>query len=155
MPVPPDDVVCRFIDPLHWVKRDRCPAETAFKPPKEKDLSVWHEGLLEEHGASVDELKIKELSEHGHVCHSVREYQEVAREASQDKPKQPRAIKIQVEVEFRPEDEFVDPPWEEWNYAHCQVEATVGPRRLTGRFRKLMAARSKHAIPPPKFAEPS
>lgn len=153
MPVPPNDVVCRFIDPIHWIKRDKCPNETAFKPPKEKHLSVWHEGLLQEHNVSVHDLKIEGLSEHGHVCHSVRTYLEVAQEASQDKPKQPRATRIQVEVEFRPEEEFVDLPWRKWDYAHCQVEATVGPQRLTGRFRKLMAARSKHAIPPPVFAE--
>ena len=153
MPVPQDDVVCRFIDPLHWSEREGGPKENAFKPPLGERLSVWHEGRLSENESTIQDLKIKGLSKHGHVCHNAMAYHEVAKEASTVTEENPRPVEIKVELEFRPEDEFVDPPWRKWAQAHCQVEAVIGPQRLTGRFHRLMAARSKHATPPPQFAK--
>jgi hypothetical protein len=154
MPVPQDDMVCRFINPIHWSKREEGPREGAFRPPEGEHLSVWHEGRLSATKVSIDDLKIEDLSGHGHVCHSTKTYLEVAENSSKPSKEAPKPTPIEIQVEFRPEDADVDMPWREWNYAHCQVEATVGPMQLTRRFHRLMAAKSKkHATSPDKCAE--
>ena len=53
-----------------------------------------------------------------------------------------------VQVEWRPEDEYVERPWRQWRYAHAQVEAVAGPSQFLRRFRKLLTANSQRVIPP-------
>ena len=150
MPIPPHDLICRFIAPIHWSKRENGPREGAFKPdlPEQPNvivgLSVWHQNQLATRDVPIEELLIDTLAGFGRVDFRVQEYSDFARQASQA-PSGPFAVRVVL----RPWDIYVDPPWRPWNYAHCQVESIRGPCRFTGRFRKLLAANAKgRAIPP-------
>ena len=145
MPVPADDTVCRFIDPIHWSVREGSPRETAFKPRDDEDLSVWHEGILRIEGATLDDLRIGSFEGNGKALHMAGRYLQAAKEASEGAKEE---FKVNIRVEWRTEEEFVEEQWREWAYAHVQVEAIRGPRKFTGRFRKLLAAKSKNTIPP-------
>jgi hypothetical protein len=154
MAVSPDNVMCRFINPMHWSAKRGGPREGAFKPepPDERKLivglSVWDEGELHRRGTSRDDLLIDGLAGFGKVSFTVAEFGNFARQTSD-----PPAAPFGAQVERRTKDKYVDPPWRPWQYAHCQVEATEGPSLFTGRFRKLLVANAKcRASPPAKFA---
>lgn len=148
MPVPADEAVCRFIDPIHWSVREKGPRETAFKPKDKEDLSVWHEGSLQDQGATLDDLRVDSLERTGRAFHTAGQYQQLAQDASKDVKEE---LKVEVRIEWRPEDKYVEERWRVWAYAHVQVEAIRGPRKFTGRFRKLLAAKSKNVIPPDEY----
>ena len=140
MPVPPDDMVCRFISPMHWSRRENQPREGAFK---QEGLSVWHQDKLHDHGVALEDLRIENLVGYGQAHRQAGDYTELARQVSEN-----AGEPFQVQVEWRPEDEYVDPPWRQWRYAHVQVEAIAGPSQFLRRFRKLLTANSRVVIPP-------
>ena len=144
MPVPLDDVVCRFISPMHWSARENGPREGAFKPPSgQADISVWHQGRLLERNARPEDLLIENLAGFGQALHRARDYTELAIEVSENSGEP-----FEVQVEWRPEDEYVELPWRRWRYAHVQVEAIAGPPQFLRRFRKLLTVNSRVVIPP-------
>lgn len=140
MPVPPNDIVCRFINPIHWSERENQPREGAFK---QEGLSVWHQGRLLERHVRLEDLLIENLAGYGQVHHKASDYTELARSLA-EKSGEP----FDVRVEWRPEDEYVPTPWRRWNYAHAQVEATAGPAQFLRRYRKLLTVNSRVTIPP-------
>ena len=125
---------------MHWSRRENQPREGAFK---QAGLSVWHQSRLREHNVALTDLRIENLSGYGQAHHRARDYTELAREVSENVGEP-----FQVQVEWRPEDEYVDSPWRQWRYAHVQVEAVVGPSQFLRRFRKLLTANSRVVIPP-------
>lgn len=140
MPVPDDDRVCRFIRPRDWSRRENRPRPGAFKQPS---LSVWHEERLLAQGASLYDLRIEHLVGCGQAYHTAGDYQGLASEAAQEE-----GIPFQVQIEWRPEDQYVSEPWRAWAYAHIQVEAIEGPDDFLIEFRRLLARRTRFAIPP-------
>ena len=140
MPVPLDDIVCRFISPMHWSKRENQPREGAFKQAR---LSVWHQNRLNERNIALEDLRVENLAGYGQAHHRARDYTELSRDVS-EKTGEP----FQVRVEWRPEDKHVDPPWRQWRYAHVQVEAITGPSQFLRRFRKLLTVNSRVVISP-------
>lgn len=140
MPVPPDDMVCRFISPMHWSRRENQPREGVFK---QEGLSVWHQGRLLERDVRLEDLLIENLVGFGQAHHRAGDYTDLAREVS-EKSGEP----FEVQVEWRPGDEYVEPPWRRWRYAHVQVEAIAGPTQFLRRFRKLLTVNSRVVIPP-------
>ena len=140
MPVPPYDILCRFVRPADWSERENRPRPGAFK---QAALSVWHTGQLQMMRVDLDELRIEHLSGCGQAHHSALDYQELAAQASQTD-----GIPFQVQVEWRPNDDCVNEPWRRWAAAHVQVEATVGPVNFLAQFRRLLAAKTRHAVPP-------
>ena len=140
MPVPPYDVLCRFIRPADWSRRDNRPRPGAFK---QAALSVWHIGQLRTMHVELDELRIAHLSGCGQAHHNAIDYQELAAQASQTEN-----IPFQVQVKWRPGPQYVSQPWRPWSAAHCQVEATIGPANFLPEYRRLLAAKTRHAVPP-------
>ena len=140
MPVPSGDIVCRFISPMHWSARENGPREGAFK---QANLSVWHQDRLRRRNAALGDLLIENLAGYGQAHHQAGDYTELAREVS-DKS----GVPFQVRIEWRPNDECVEPPWRQWRYAHVQVETVVGPDQFLRRFRKLLTVSSRLVIPP-------
>ena len=140
LPVPTDDIVCRFIRPADWNKRDNRPKSAAFKQP---GLSVWHSGRLRDNGASLESLQIEHLGGSGQAHHAAGDYIQFAAEAA-------RLVNtaFRVQVEWRPEDEYVAQPWRQWNYAHAQVETIEGPPNFPPEFRDLLARNCRHQSPP-------
>ena len=59
-----------------------------------------------------------------------------------------RETPFQVQVEWRPEDKYVDEPWRRWRDAHVQVEAIEGPVKFLVEFRRLLALKSRFSVPP-------
>ena len=146
MPVPSDDLLCRFIRPRDWNSRNTRPKAAAFKQP---DLSVWHIGRLLERDVSLEDLRIGHLAGYGQAHHTVGDYETLASEAAQR-----TGIPFQVAVEWRPEDQYVDEPWRPWAYAHVQVETVEGPANFLSEFRRLLAAYTRYVVPPDYLAPP-
>ena len=140
MPVPEDDVVCRFIRPDDWSIRDNRPRPGAFK---QAELSVWHKDRLSSQGSTLEDLLIEHLAGYGQAHHAVADYLESAQEAVERE-----GTPFQVQVEWRPEDQYVEEPWRPWRDAHVQVEATEGPRKFLIEFRRLLALNSRFSVPP-------
>ena len=138
--MPPNDILCRFIRPDDWSKRDNRPRPGAFK---QAALSVWHKDRLLAHQVQLEDLRIEHLAGYGQAHHTVADYLQLACQASQTE-----GVLFQVQVEWRPEDQYVEKPWRRWQYAHVQVEAIEGPDRFLAEFRRLLAQNSRAAIPP-------
>ena len=133
---------------MHWSEREQSLHEGAFKPKKDEDLSVWHVGRLRARNVPLEDLLIENLTGFGQVHFKVIEYSRLANKVAE---KLGQIFSIQVE--WRPDDEYVDPPWRKWRYAHAQVEALQGSRRFPGRYRKWLAANSRCVIPPERTTE--
>lgn len=140
MPVPADDIVCRFVRKQDWSSRDQRPKPGAFK---QACLSVWHQGRLLAEQIPLDELRIEHLVGTGQSHHSVRDYHEFAREAAEIE-----GTSFEVRVEWRCGDEYVAEPWRRWRYAHVQVETLVGPSKFLVEFRRMLALRARYNRPP-------
>ena len=138
MPVPNDDVVCRFIKPgsKTWNREERRPKQQAFK---QAELSVWHQRRLCERGISLKDLLIENLAGYGQAHHKAGDYLKFARQVAEQKP-------CEVRVEWRPEE--VPDFWRRWNYAHVQVEATEGPSNFPIEFRRMLALRTRSVVSP-------
>lgn len=140
MPVPATDIVCRFIRASDWSRRDQRPKPGAFK---QAELSVWHQGCLSQRTVDLEELCIEQLSGCGQSHHKVADYLKFAQMAScqENTP-------FEIQVEWRPEDRYVEPPWRQWREAHVQVEAIKGPSKFLVEFRRRLALNSRHLIAP-------
>ncbi len=140
MPVPVEDILCRFIRPQDWSTRDQRPKPSAFK---QAELSLWHQERLGCNNVSLRDLQIENLKGCGQAHHKSKDYLEFAPQSAENSGEL-----LQVQVKWRPEDEFVEGPWREWRYAHVQVEAISGPPKFTREFRRLLALNSRVNIPP-------
>ena len=141
MPVPPDDIVCRFIRPADWNKRDNRPKSAAFKGP---GLSVWHSQRLRDNGVSLETLQIAHLAGSGQAHHTARDYLRHAAAAAQSED-----TAFRVQVEWRPE--YATGFCQQWNYAPAQVETMEGPPNFLPEFRDRLAknCRRQSAPAPP------
>lgn len=140
MPVPPDDILCRFIRPDDWSSQNGRPRPGAFK---QASLSVWHKDRLLERQVSLEDLRIGHLTGCGQAHHTAGDYLQLALTAAQTE-----GTPFQVQVEWRPEDECVEEPWRRWAYAHVQVEATEGPPKFLKEFRWLLTLHTRVVVPP-------
>ena len=153
MPVPPEDMLCRFI-PDHeksWSKTQKRPRPPAFK--ENGGLSVWHIELLRQDGVEPGELRIGALSGYGEAHHTAGDYLETAREAADC-----QGVPLSTVVEWRTEDRYVKPDWREWAYAHVQVEHTLGPNYDVAKleavlvlFRQQLSKNARHTEPPDRY----
>ena len=140
MPVPLDDILCRFIRPSDWGKRDNRPRPGAFK---QASLSVWHKDSLEEQRVALEDLLIEHLTGYGQAHHAAGDYISLAGEAAGLE-----GIPFQVRVEWRPGDEHVAEPWRRWRYAHVQVETIIGPDNFLIEFRRQLALNCREVVAP-------
>lgn len=138
MPVPNDDVVCRFIKPSNktWSREESRPKQQAFRQER---LSVWHQRRLCERGISLKDLLIENLAGYGQAHHKAGDYLEFARQVAEKEP-------CEVRVEWRPEE--VPDFWSRWDYAHVQVEATEGPSDFPREFRRMLALYTRSVVSP-------
>lgn len=143
MPVPYDDIVCRFISPHRrtWNRKLNQPTQRAFK---QENLSVWHQDKLREYNVQLEDLLIENLGGYGQAHHTVGDYLDFALKAAQEEGEP-----CQVRIEWRPDD--VTALWWQWRYAHIQVEATEGPTDFPLEFRRMLAANSRYVVPPEEY----
>ena len=114
MLVPSTHILCRFIRESEWSTETKMTKAKALKP---KDMSVWHEGTLIAQKATLENLKFDSFKGAGQFTLTVQEYLDIAHGAA-SKLKRP----FEVQVEWRPEDQYVPEPWRPWREAHAQVE---------------------------------
>ena len=88
---------------------------------------------------------IDNLVGYGQAHHTAGDYLQIALEAEL-KENQP----LTVQVEWRPEDEYVAEAWRQWYYAHVQVEMETPDEsgEVLIEFRRMLAMKSRLAIPP-------
>ena len=146
MPVPEDDIVCRFVREQDWNTRDNKPKSGAFKQPC---LSVWHVGRLQARNVQVEDLRLKHLEGVGQAHHTAGDYLRLAIEVAECE-----GTEFQVRVEWRTEDKYVEETWRPWRYAHVQVEALEGPGNFPLEFRRRLAINARKLVPPDKFLNP-
>lgn len=150
MPVPPEDMVCRFIRPRDWNKANQSPKPSAFKD-KRGGLSVWHLERLQQQSVPIEDLLIDHLAGWGQAHHLASDYVDFAAQAAQQTG-QP----LQSQVEWRPEDEYVAPPWRRWRYAHAQaeVEDTEESTAAFTRFCRLLSLNCQATVTPAEANQP-
>lgn len=147
MPVPESDMICRFIrnSKSYWSMTENRPKAKAFL---ENSLSLWHLDRLLEHNVSVADLRLGELADSGQAHHTAGDYLQFAREVEKQ-----TGEPFEVEVEWRPEDEYVAESWRQWRYAHVQVEIAKGPPKFPPLFRRLLAIHARNTTPPDNFID--
>ena len=147
MPLPPEDIVCRFVRDVDWSKREGRPRPGAFK---QHGLSVWHPGRLQVHGVRLAYLQIGSLQGSGQALLTVEQILEAARCAERKK-----GGMLRVAVDWRPD--TVGEPWQQWSYAHAEVETEArdepAPEEnrdggLMSAFRMLLCKKAQCTPPP-------
>ena len=143
MPVAAEDIVCRFIRPADWSRRDQRPRPGAFKD--RRGISLWHRKRLRQQAVALEDLLIEHLTGWGQAHHQAGDYADLAAIAAEKEGQS-----LQVRVEWRPEDEYVAPAWRPWRYAHAQGETETidGAEEVLIEFRRLLAIKSRLAIAP-------
>lgn len=128
-------MVCRFIRPQDWSRDHQRPRAGAFKDNR-GGFSVWRLDRLQQQSVPIADLLIAELLGCGQAHHTAGDYSDFAALAAQEKD-QP----LQVQVEWRTEDEYVTPAWRQWSYAHAQVEidVTQDTNEVLKEFRRLLS----------------
>lgn len=144
-------MVCRFIRPRDWSPDHQRPRASAFKDNKGA-ISVWHLERLQNQFVPIGDLLIGHLAGSGQAHHQAGDYTDLATHAAEQKD-QP----LQAQVQWRPEDEHVTPPWRQWSYAHAQVEtnATQDNNEVMKEFRRLLAMECRTKIAPDGSIPPS
>ena len=144
MPVPPEGMVCRFIRPKDWNKANQSPKPSAFKD-KRGGLSVWRLERLQQQSVPIEDLLIDHLAGWGQAHHLAGDYTDFAAQATRQTG-QP----LQAKVEWRPEDEYVAPPWRQWSHAHAQAEVNVTEATIDAfaRFCRLLSVNCRATTAP-------
>ena len=149
MPVPNKDIVCHFIRQSEWSEQIRRPKARSLR---DNDLSAWHERQLAAQGATLDHLRFGEFAGAGKLKLTAGDYLEIA-----EKVALKTGATFQLQVEWRPEDEFVGEAWHQWRDAHVQVEMLDRTQKhFPSAFRDLvgiMGMRKEGSIPPDLYAE--
>ena len=114
MPVPREDVVCRFIREGDWSKAEERPKASGFK---QNGLSLWHLERLRSCNAQLEDLQFDSLEGSGQALLTVDQIFDAARMAGQK-----TTGTLHIAVEWRPE--TVEEAWNQWREAHIEVEAT-------------------------------
>ena len=114
MPVPREDIVCRFIREGDWSKTEERPLARGFK---QVDLSLWHPERLRRYDAQLEDLQFGSLKGSGQAHLTVAEIFAAARTAEQK-----AKGTLHIAVEWRPD--TVEEAWSQWRCAHIEVEAT-------------------------------
>ena len=146
MPVPDEDLVCRFVRKRDWCEREKRPNAAAFKD--KRGLTVWHIQRLSELGAELGQLKIEHLRGNGEAHHKAGDYRAAAQWA-EDKVKEQLQVDVSLDtiVEWRPEDVYVAEAWRAWREAHVQVE-TQAENAALKLFRERLLLTMRYTAPP-------
>lgn len=149
MPVSSGDTVCRFVRTRDWSQTEGRPKPGAFKSA---NMSVWNQDRLNERGVELSALQIGALTGSGRAHYQVSDILRLADEAKQEGNERRGApSNFSVQVEYRTEDEYVEPDWRKWNYAHVQVEEEAtddaSKEDLRG-FRRMLSLHADRPVPP-------
>ena len=138
----PHDMLCRFIaaETSKWSKKNQRPRPAAFK--ENNGISVWNVRELATRGVDPGDLAVERLTGFGQAHHTVRDYQQIAHEATE------HAGPLAVVVKSRPEDLYVKEAWRKWSYAHFQVEFTEYSDAAGAYFRQQLSKTARQIIPP-------
>ena len=101
---------------------------------------------MQARNVSVADLRLEELADSGQAHHTAGDYLQFAREVEKQ-----TGEPFEVEVAWRPDDEYVAESWRQWRYAHVQVEITKGPPKFPPLFRRLLAIHTRNTTPPDNF----
>ena len=149
MPVPPHNVLCRFVKEQRdcWDDKGGRPRANAFKDNREPNFSAWSVTALEHRKVRVEELMVGTFRRYGRVHLSVQDCVDAAREASEMV-----GTAFGVLVEWRPRQ--VTPELQHWSFAHAQVEYSPDDsvKSVVVKFRQRLALRAKAVSPPDRFA---
>lgn len=150
MPVPSDDMLCRFVpgNSNNWSDYNHRPRPPAFKG--NNGISVWHIECLRRHGVLPNQLRIRGLRGYGQAHLTAGDYLEKAQEVENTLD-----VPLSIVVEWRTDDEYVEEPWREWAYAHVQVEHSEDAESACVLFRQLLSKSARHVVPPDRFNQAS
>ena len=148
MPVPEDDVVCRFVRSKDWSTAEQRPKPGAFK---DLDLSVWHLERLEGQGARLEDLQFGSLLGSGQAHYDVGDFSQIAREVEAEAAAGGESGKLDVTVEWSPE--TVVDEWKRWASAHIEVRTEMDCKKLWAAFRRALCTNARDVVPPPLEAD--
>ena len=150
MPVPEEDVVCRFVRSKDWNKPERRPKAGAFKG-KGVDLSVWHPARLKACGAQLEDLQFGHLARTGQAHYTAGDFGRIAREVEAEAQQRGGTGRLDVTVEWSPEQ--VAEAWKRWAYAHIDVRTEIDCKELGTAFRRALCTNARYLIAPPLEAD--
>ena len=147
MPVPPQDDLCRFIDPKYWSQDDERPTAHAFSASKEqgsntKTLSLWHKDRIVDMGSELKDLCIDSLTGFGEALITSEEIL-AASEECRSTVFQPRSV-------WRPLGAGI--PWLAWKDAHVHIESERPSSDFPDDFRLFLAERCVVTRLPDRFS---
>ena len=122
------------------------PKAGAFKEIGKSGFSLWHEGRLYAHSACIDDLRFGTFDGWGKLFNAVEDYLHLAKEAEKEEDQ-----RLPVELLWRSEDKYVEPPWRPWRYAHVQLELPETPREVLKEFRRLLSIHWQRVVAPDEF----
>ena len=136
MSVPPEDILCRLLDPGRWAPDEGRPSYLAFNASKDKlstkrKLSTWHTGKISELGSELDDLCIINFDGYGHGLLSGEDFLQAAIDCQSDE--------FDPTLEWRPDEAGV--AWARWAEAHVNIEAERGHTNFPKSSRLLLADR--------------
>ena len=151
MPVPEEDIVCRFVRSKDWSTLERRPKAGAFKG-KGVDLSVWHPARLQAYGAQLEDLQFGPLAGTGQAHYTAGGFGRIASKVEAEAQGRCETGRLDVIVEWSPDQ--VAEEWKRWAYAHIDIRTQTDCQELGIAFRRALCFTAQHLIPPPLEADP-
>ena len=142
MPVPEEDIVCRFVRSKDWSDSEQRPKPGAFK---DVSLSVWHPACLQAHGARLEDLQFDSLARTGQAHYAAGDFSRTARKVEAEAVGE--SGKLDVTAEWSPE--TVVEAWKRWAFAHMEVRTEMDCRKLWAAFRRALCTSARKVIAPP------
>ena len=148
MPVPEDDIVCRFVRSKDWSDSEQRPKPGAFKDP---NLSVWHPARLEACAVRLEELQFGSLARTGQAHYAVGDFGRTVRKVESEAEQSGEPGSLAVAVEWAPD--TVLEAWKRWVCAHIEVRTETDCKALWARFRRALCTSARQVIPPAPAAD--
>lgn len=148
MPVPEEDIVCRFVRSKDWSDSEQRPRPGTFK---QVDLSVWHQARLQVHPARLEDLQFGSLAQTGQAHYAVGDLSRTARKVEADAARSGEPGKLDVTAEWSAE--TVPEDWKRWASAHVEIRTEMDCKKLWAAFRRALCTSARNVIPPPLEAD--
>ena len=143
MPVPEEDIVCRFVRSKDWSDSEQRPRPGTFK---QVDLSVWHQANLQNLGVRLEDLQFGSLERSGQAHYTVGDFSRTARKVEAEAVQRGGSGKLNVTAKWSPN--TVPEEWIQWVDAHVEIRTEMDCKKLWAAFRRALCMSARKVIPP-------
>lgn len=146
MRVPDEDIVCRFVRAKDWSEGEDRPKPGAFK---QVDLSLFHEGRVQDKGNDLSDLQFGSLFGTGRAYYRAGDFSRFAQKIKSCAEPELANAALSVEVLWKPE--TVSEAWLRWADAHVEMTAPeTNCKTLMTRLRRKLCMNTRRKQAPQK-----